>query len=150
MAITTAGGIVLSLNGQDVTLSPSSTGDLKKTGAEYTLPEPIAIGSAKDISAFLSDTFGAPALPAASTFPSPLDQVYGKLTDLVLTVDEFSLKVPPTQNADGSDIPPATRKATSFTVGISAMWPPGQEVNLITGKLAVKGIYLSVSKDDTP
>jgi len=150
VTITTNGGIILSINGTDVALGPKDVSDALKKGASYELSAPIAVGSAQDLSTFLTDQFGAPALPPASSFPAPLDSVYNKVTNLVLTVDKFKVVVPPSQNADGTPIPPANQKATSFSIGISAVWPPGQEVSLIPGKLAIKGLFLQVDKDDTP
>ena len=150
MPTTVNPGIILQINGQDVPLTPSdaSTDDLKKTGAHYELASPVDLGSIADLSNFLSSQFGAPALPAAATFPTPLDQVYTKLTQLELGVDQASVTIPPTLDATGQ--PLTSPRATSFTMGLTATWPAGQEVAIIPGKLSIKGIFLLVQKDDTP
>jgi hypothetical protein len=150
MAITTTGGLILSINGNDVTVSPTAAlGDVKKTGASYSLPERVAVGTAADFGTFLSDSFGAPALPGKDSFPAPLDSVYEKLTQLTLNLEKFSIKIPPTQDAQGNALAAADQKTTSFTVGLSVSLAAGQEIHLIGNALAIKGVYVTVSKDDT-
>jgi hypothetical protein len=142
MAVTQNPGLVLLINGEVVTLKPSDANspDRVANGATYELTDPVEIGSAADLNTFLSNQFGVNALPAADTFPSPLDQVYGKLADLVLSVEQFKLNIPPK----------AANKSPTFTIGLAAEWKAGEEVSLIDGKLAIKGIYVQIVKDDKP
>ena len=149
--ITTSPGIILTINGTDVPLALNGLiSDFSKNGISYTMPNPVTVGSAADLSAFLTSQFGAPALPASTSFPTPLDSVYAKLTSLSLAVDQFSVTVPPTKDANGNALSAAQQRATSFDLGLSATWADGSTISLISGKLAIKGIYLHITKDDSP
>jgi hypothetical protein len=55
-------------------------------------------------------------------------------------VEQFKLNIPPT----------AANKSPTFTIGLAAEWKAGEEVSLIDGKLAIKGIYVQIVKDDKP
>jgi hypothetical protein len=148
MAVTSTPGIILEINGTTVPLEAKDIKDAASKGVQYTLPQPVDVGSVDDLSAFLDSQFGASPIPDADTFPTPLDSVFAKLSDLNLAVEHFDVNVPPSKNADDTDIAEADQKATSFKLGMSATWADGDEVELISGKLAIKGIYLNVVKDN--
>jgi hypothetical protein len=158
MSITTTPGIVLEINGANVPLAPSgvisAVTDLRLTGVTYTLPQPVSLGSVADLSGFLSDQFGAPALPDPAGFPAPLDSIYEKVITLVFGVEQASVTVPPSKKKDSQnqivDIPANEKKAVSFDLGLTGTWPPGEEVEIIPGKLKVKGLFLRIVKDNVP
>ena len=139
-------GVILEINGEDVPLEPAkAVTDAKKNGVEYSLPHRVEVGTAAELGAFLNTLANdVPALPSGDSFPTPLDDVYKKVISLNLAVEELNLKVPPSLNADGSAITPP--RPTTFTLGLSATWSGNQKVELITGKLAIKGLYVKVVK----
>ena len=122
-------GVILEINGEDVAIYPTQAiTDAKKNGVKYELPRPVPIGTAEDLNAFLKTlSDDVPPLPKGDTFPSPLDTVYNKLISLNLAVEELTLKVPASLQADGKtaiDPPPAT----TFTLGLSATWKDNEKV----------------------
>lgn len=131
-------GVILIINGKDVPIEPAkAVRNAKVDGMEFSLPQRVEIGTAAELGAFLGTlTDDLPHLPQSSDFPTPLDQVYGKLTSLNLAVEKLDLRVPPSTPA----------KPTTFTLGLSATWSDGSEVNLISGKLAIKGLYVRMIK----
>lgn len=139
-------GIVLEINGEDVAIEPAKAlTDAKKNGVEFSLPRRVEVGTAADLHAFLNTlTDDAVSLPSGDDFPSPLDSAYKKVMSLNLAVEELNLKVPPSLNADGTAITPA--KPTTFTLGLSATWSDNDKVELIQGKLAIKGLYVKLVK----
>lgn len=139
-------GIILEINGKDVAIEPSKAiTDFKKNGVTYNLNDRVEIGTANDLKAFL-DTLApdVPDLPKANDYPTPLDTVFNKLTKLHLAVEKLELKVPPSLKADNSPITPA--QPTTFTLKLSATWADNDKVSLIEGKLAIKGLYVTVAK----
>jgi hypothetical protein len=139
-------GVILEINGEDVTIEPAkAVTDAKKNGVEFSLPRRVEIGTAAELGAFLGTlTDDTVALPSGDSFPSPLDSAYKKLVSLNLAVEELNLKVPPSLNPDGTAITPT--RPTTFTLGLSATWSNDDKVDLISGKLAIKGLYVKVKK----
>jgi hypothetical protein len=140
-------GIVLEINGEDVAIEPAKAlTDAKKNGVEFSLPRRVEVGTAADLHAFLNTlTDGVPPLPSGDNFPSPLDSAYEKVMSLNLAVEALTLKVPPSVKEDGSGKfdPPLP---TTFTLGLSATWSDNDKVELIQGKLAIKGLYVKLVK----
>lgn len=138
MSTTTTVGIVISLNNHDVTLTPSTFTDVASQGISYALQEPVTIGSPTDFSNFLSSTFGAPALPSASSLPTPINTIYNKLVTADLSVNEFAVRIPPTAgNASVMD-------SATFKLALAVTFDT--PVTLISGALAVKGVVLSIAR----
>jgi hypothetical protein len=140
-------GIILEINGEDVPIEPAKAiTDAKRNGVEYSLPRRVEVGTAAELGAFLETLAdGVPPLPSGDNFPSPLNTVYQKMISLNLAVEELNLKVPPSVQADGVTAinPPLP---TTFTLGLSATWRDNEKVELITGKLAIKGLYVKLVK----
>lgn len=143
-------GVILEINGEDVAIEPpKAITDAKKNGVEFSLPRRVEVGTAEDLTTFITtltdDSF---SLPTAEDFPSPLDSAYEKLVSLNLAVEELYLKVPPSLNADGTPITPT--RPTTFNLGLSATWSDDDTVVLIgtqdQPKLTIKGLYVKVSK----
>lgn len=145
MSTTTTAGIVIALNGTDIELSPATVSDALSQGMTYSLPAPVSIGSVANLSSFLTDTFDAPALPPSSSLPSPISTVYDALTNAVLGVSKFTVNIPPSKDSNGQPISD-TQRITTFTLGLSATLPANQQISLISGKLVIKGVFVTVSK----
>jgi hypothetical protein len=105
------GGVILSINGELVPLGPK---ELEKYRAEaiakikeakveakltamlfnrkFELTKPVEVGSLNDLNSFLMNNFGV-ELPEPD-LPEPLDTIYTRVNNLVLTVEDFFLDVP--------------------------------------------------------
>ncbi len=149
MTTTATAGLVLSIDGKEVLLAPQDVSDALKKGARFTLAEPVSLGTPGELADFLDRNFDASGFSMPS-LPYPLDKIADKLGTLNVSIEKFDLTIPPTQNSKGEALPPGEQKTTSFTLGMAAVWSDDEVVNLINGKLAVKGVYLQVVKDDTP
>ncbi len=139
-------GLVFEINGKPVSVSPkqaiSDFKALKEKGIEFTLPERIELGTIEKLDDFLERQFGAEfSLPEASDFPSPLDQAYAKLEEIVLAVESFHLKVLGTQEKADKG------RSADYSIGLSATWPIGEQLDLIEKVLAIKGVYLKLSNE---
>ncbi|MEU8261574.1 hypothetical protein AB0C02_13255 [Micromonospora sp. NPDC048999] len=140
---------MLSIDGKEVLLAPQDVSDALKKGARYTLAEPVSLGTPGELVGFLDRNFGASGFSMPS-LPDPLDSIADKLGTLNVSIEKFNLTIPPTKDDKGVDLPQDKRKATSFTLGMAAVWSDDEVINLIDDKLAVKGVYLQVVKDDAP
>ncbi|MEU3454686.1 hypothetical protein ABZ671_13930 [Micromonospora sp. NPDC006766] len=149
MTTTATAGLVLNIDGKEVLLAPRDVSDALKKGARYTLAERVSLGTPGELVHFLEGNFGASGFSVPS-LPAPLDSIAGKLANLNVSIEKFDLTIPPSKDDKGVDLPEGTRKETSFTIGMAAVWSDDEMVNLIPGKLAVKGVYLQVVKDDAP
>ena len=143
-------GIILVINGKDVAIEPEKAlGDAKKNGVDFKLPHRVEIGTVAELGTFLRTlTDDAVTLPSGDSFPSPLNEAYKKLIELHLAVEQLDLRVPPSQDSNGVEILSTDRKPTTFTLGLSATWTSGREVQLIQDKLAIKGLYVKLEKKD--
>lgn len=152
MSVNTNYGVILGINGRDVPLAPKDIKNGGTNGYSYELAEPIRVGSIQSLSGFLTTQFdGAVTLPSTDLLPDKLknafDKVFNKFLALEMTVNRFKLTVPPKQ-PDGTAA--KDLKTASLSAGISATWPAGQDVELIPGKLGIRGLFLQVDKDDAP
>jgi hypothetical protein len=146
MAVSVNPGVILWINQQTVELGPNSPDNTNpaENGAEYTLGDPVDLGTAKDLSGLLSSEFGA-SLPDVSNIPAPLDKVYDSLSTMTLSITKFDLHLPPTKDSSGKALP-APKQAT-FSLGLNLEFPPGGELSIFGG-LKVKGLYLNITKTD--
>ena len=131
-------GVVFNLHGTQVPVSTADIADAAKKGIEFTLPEPVDLGTLTDFNSWLNTQFGIPLLNIQA-LPTLLQPVIAKLTSLDVTVQEFHLKVP------GSDAGP--NATTQFTLGMKAMWPDGQGINLLTGVLSIDGVFMGATNE---
>lgn len=164
MPITTDLGILLLVNNEPVALRPldvykglANAAVLAKIdGKRYELTKPVKVGSLDDFNAFLQK-YGA-SMPDATDFPDPLNKVYAKLTSLELTVEEFMVNIPathellanattkPRTDLTPTDIQPKTSKgSTTYELAITVQWRSGEQVDLISGTLAIQGFYCKIS-----
>lgn len=135
MTTQVAFGIILEINGEDVSLEPKFMRQDGQNGVEFSLPRRVEVGTAKDLGSFLNTlTDDSVSLPTGDHLPNPLKTVYNKLTSLNLAVEELDLKVPPGEGP------------TTFTLGLSATWIEDDKVSLIKDKLFIKGLYVKLVK----
>lgn len=145
MTKTITPGVVLTIRGQDIALSPDDYTNVEGAGISYTLDHPVDLGTPGDLAAFISDAFGAGGtIPDFTKLPSPLDGIATRLATLDIAVEAFQLTVSPTKNADGTAI--ATPAPNTYTVGLSGTWP-GDPISLFSGALKIKGVFLKVVED---
>ena len=139
MATTVEPGVVLTVNGKQVTLEPSDAA--LAGGKHYELLEPVDLGTPASITNMLADV-GAPNFDLnaeIAQLPPPLDTIAGKLANVDIIVQKFELTIPPADNQ-------GNRGPTTFTLGLAGMWPEAD--GLITvGPLSIRGVYLLVKED---
>jgi hypothetical protein len=128
-------GIILDVNGNSV---PITSGDLKKAkqqGVEFTLQNPVVLGSFDQFESWVSTQFGV-TLPSAADLPPPLDKVVGTITGMVITVQKAHVKIP------GTD---STNKSVGVTLEVNGTFQP--EISLIEGKLGIEGLVFGFSNE---
>ncbi|GMV06631.1 MAG: hypothetical protein AMXMBFR53_29070 [Gemmatimonadota bacterium] len=148
MATTATPGLVLELNEKEVCLSPKDATTDPSRPAHFELADRVELGSLTDLAGFVNTNFGVSTLPDWNKLPAPLNTMGAKLASLNMAVEKFAMTVPPSKKSDGTDIPPAEKRATSFNLGLSATW--ADPIVLVQGSLSIKGVYLQVVKDDAP
>lgn len=128
-------GITFNLNGQLVPISTDSIADMATQGLDLGIPGPVVIGTIDDFIKWFNTQFGV-TLPEPSTFPSPLDQIFGKITSLVWTVNQAHVKIPPKGSSD----------SILYTLTIAAAWE-GAGIPLIPNVLSIQGGVFGVSNE---
>lgn len=144
-------GIVLLVNDQAVTLQPKQVageiaqkaGNLKANGMELELDQRLDLGSPGAGAAALEDLVkkfdSGFKMPTASDFPSEINGVVTKLSNVEIAVEKFHLKIPGTASTD---------KTVRYTVGMSAIFPPGGELMVPEVPVGLKGVFFEVSNED--
>jgi hypothetical protein len=128
-------GIILDINGKSVPVTSGDLGSAKAKGVEFTLQDPITLGSIDDFETWVGDKFGV-TLPKAADLPPPLDKVVGVITGMIITVEKAHVKVP------GSDTPGAS---VGVTLEVNGTFNP--EIVLITDKLGIQGMVFGFSNE---
>jgi hypothetical protein len=131
-------GIVFKLRDREVRITTADIADPMKNGIDLRLPEPVVLGTIKDIFKWFEEQFGV-TLPDGSTFPFPLDEVFLMITELVWTVDAVHVYVPGNKKADADE--PST-----YTLIVSAEWPE-KGIPLIPGVLEIKGAVFGLTNE---
>lgn len=132
-------GVTFTLNGTQVPVYAKDITNASVNGVEFSLPQPIDLGTFNDFATWFHTQFGV-TIPATSTLPPPLDQIAGKLASLDVQVDMLHVKVPPAAAAGQS------RGPVQYTVALRAIFPaPGLE--LIPGVLEIQGAVFGVSDE---
>lgn len=162
-------GILLLVNNEPVALRPTeeyanainAVTLAKLDGKKYQLTRPCHVGSLNDFNQFLQK-YGM-SMPKAEDFPSPLDEVYNKLTSLELTVEEFMVNIPGSHKVKAGSInkarpqllptdieakTPEEKAATptTYVLAVTVQWKSGEQVDLIQDTLAIQGFYCKISK----
>lgn len=128
-------GITFNLNGQLVPISTANINEAKVKGIDLALPGPTVIGSIDDFIAWFKTQFGID-LPAPDDFPTPLNQIFSKITSLVWTVNEARVHVP------GS----GPGQALTYALAVTAAWE-GPGIELIPGILSIQGGMFGVTNE---
>ena len=129
-------GVVLDVNGSAVPIASDDIANAKANGVEFTLQDPVDLGSLDKFQTWVSGKFGV-NLPVAADLPSPLDKVVGVLTGMEVTVEKLHLKVPGSADTSG----------VQFTIEANGLFQP--EVSLIDGVLGIQGLVFGFS-NETP
>ncbi len=134
-------GLVFDLHGTLVPVSTANLEEAKKEGVEFTLPEPVNLGSFEDFSEWFKKQFGVD-IPKAEELPEPLGKVLGKLAKLEVTVTQAHIKVPGEPEAGKK------KAATLFTIELTASWPKSEGgIVLIEDVLEIQGAMFGVSNE---
>jgi hypothetical protein len=129
-------GVVFDLNGTHVPVSTKDIANAKANGIEFSLPqEGIKLGSMTDFEQWFKKQFNLD-LPKKEDLPPPLDSIFGKLSNLQVTVHKLYIKIP------GTNTPGAPKL---YTVELSAAWPEGQGIELIPKVLTIEGVVFGAT-----
>ena len=132
-------GVTFTLNGTQVPVYAKDITHASTNGVEFSLPQPIDLGTFNDFAAWFQNQFHV-AIPATDTLPPPLNEIAGKLASLDVAVDMLHVKVPPAAPAG------QTRGPVQYTVALRAVFPaPGLE--LIPNLLEIQGAVFGVSNE---
>jgi hypothetical protein len=146
MPVSVNPGIILKIKTTQVELGPkdASNSNPAENGAEYKFADKdgLPLGTGADLEQLISTEFGA-SLPDAKNIPYPLSKIYDDLSSLTLKLKSFDLRVPATKDANGKALSPAPE--ATFSVALNLEYPDGKEMNIFGG-LAVKGLYLTITK----
>jgi hypothetical protein len=136
-------GLVFDLRGTLIPVSTANLEEAKKEGVEFTLPEPVNLGSFEDFSEWFNTQFKV-EIPKAGTLPEPLGKILTKLESLEVTVTRAHIKVPG-EPEEGKE-----KEATLYTIELSAAWPKSKGgIELIPGVLEIQGAMFGVSNEPT-
>jgi hypothetical protein len=127
-------GIILDVNGTSVPVTSEDVSNALKNGVEFTLQEPITLGSIEDFENWVGPKFGV-TLPKASDLPAPLDAVVGAITGMVVTVQKAHIKVPGKGSTD----------SVAYTLETNGTFQP--EISLIQDKLGIQGMVFGFSNE---
>jgi hypothetical protein len=130
-------GVTFNLHGTQVPVSTADIANAAKQGIEFTLPSPVDLGTLTDFQAWFEKQF-AIKLPLGTDLPSPLGDIMSKLATLDVSVDQFHVKIPGSDNKDDPKL---------YTLAMSAVWPPGQGIPLIPGVLSIDGAVFGVTNE---
>lgn len=143
-------GVVLLVNDQTVALQPKQVvgevsqkaGNLKANGMELELDRPLQLGSpgaGKDALEDLVKKFDSNfSMPTKNDLPDEVKDLVDRLESVEITVEKFHLKIP------GSA---AKSTGVRYTVGMSAIFPPGRELGVAEIPVALKGMFFEVSNE---
>lgn len=155
-------GIVLEVDNTEIALEPkNAVSDIKKKGVDVGLPpdKRVALGplgkslrgileavevDSTEIDGFLTEEglVKADALPDIDV----LQNAVNLLLQANLAVEQFHVKLPPTERADGTPIPKEQREDTAYTLGLSATWVA--DAGTLVGSLKLRGMYFKVSNEE--
>jgi hypothetical protein len=128
-------GVILDINGSPV---PITSGDLKtakEQGVEFTLQNPVGLGSIDKFETWVGKQFGV-TMPTAADLPPPLDKVVGAITSMEITVEKAHVKIPGTKSTDQN---------VGITLEVNGTFVP--EIQLIDGKLGIEGLVFGFSNE---
>ena len=127
-------GVILGIGNTTVSLSSGGIAEAKTKGVEFTIRDPVTLGSLDDITiaGFNLKT------DAIDKLPSLLQPVIDRITSLVWTVEYAHLKVPPeTEKSSG----------IQYKIEVDGQFP--NPVSLL-GILTIKGVVFGASNEPEP
>ena len=128
-------GIVVDVNGKQITVPASDISNFASKGIEFDLPEPVEVGNYADLSSFLKDKLGV-SLPDLKELPSPFTGVGDKIAETKVSVKKFHIKVPSK----------TAQRPNQYTLSMSAEWP-GETSPLQVGPITIKGFTFGVTNE---
>jgi hypothetical protein len=128
-------GIVLDVNGTEIPISSDNISNWKKNGLDFSLPQPVHLGSFNDLIEWLSTNFGV-TIPSADDLPSPLNDMVNAITSLNFTVEQLAFKIPGTES---------TETQRTFTLRIAGSWDESKEIIPGLSVLKLKGGVFGVT-----
>jgi hypothetical protein len=128
-------GIILNINGKSVPVTSGDVGSAIKNGVEFTLQDPLELGTIEQFESWVSGKFSV-NLPQAKDLPTPLDSVVGAITGMHITVEKAHVKVPGTASDP---------KTVGVTLEVNGTFSP--EIVLIQDKLGIQGMVFGFSNE---
>ena len=129
-------GVILNINGSLVPVSTADLANAKANGVEFTLQNPVDIGSLNAFKTWVNTTFKV-SLPDASSLPSPLDTVVSTIADTEITVQQAHIKVP------GSNGPAGVK----YTLQVNGKLPSTVQLIPNTTLLGVDGFVFGFTNE---
>lgn len=133
---TVAFGVILDVNGTPVPVSAKDLLNLKAKGVEFSLQNPILLGSIDDFEAWVLQKFKV-QLPTSTDFPGVLQPIVAAITGIKVTVEKAHLKVPGTDNPG----------PVQYTLEANGMF--ASTIPLIPDVLGVSGFVFGFSNEET-
>lgn len=130
-------GVILNVNGTSVPIASDDITHALTNGVEFTLQNPLDLGSINDFMTWAHGTWGVPLLDSSS-LPPPLDKVVDAMTNIDVTIEKLHLKVPAKTDTSG----------VKYTFGANGML--GSEIPIIAGKLGIDGFVFGFSNEGPP
>jgi hypothetical protein len=132
-------GVVLELGNppKQVIFSSDTIADIKEKGLELELPEPVKLGTFKQLIESAQEQFGV-TFPTTDELPPPLKTAVDKLEALEVTIVTAHIKVPSQSQSDAGD-------TTKYTLVMTAL--AKDDLFKLGDQLKVKGVVVGVTND---
>lgn len=128
-------GIVIDVNGTEVPISTDQIGDYINKGFDFSLPQPVHLGSFDDLFTWLQTNFGV-TVPPASNLPSPLSDMVAAITSLEFTVEQLAFHIPGKNN---------TGDKVTYKLRIAGSWNQAKPIIPGVNVLKLKGGVFGVT-----
>lgn len=126
-------GVALTINNKPVLVTTDDVANIREKGIEFTLPDPVELGTINDARHFLQTEYGV-STEFLDQLPGPLKDVANRLTSLDFTVQKLHVKVPP------------GTAPTQYTLAMSAMWPNGTGIH-VGSSMVIDGVVFGVTNE---
>jgi hypothetical protein len=124
------------VNGTQVPIDTGSIQNALTGGVDFTLQQPVELGSINDFMKWANATWGVPVLDPNS-LPAPLNTVVEEMTGIDVTIEKLHLHVPGSSDKTGVQY-------TFLANGMLASAIP-----LIKDKLGIDGFVFGFSNEDS-
>lgn len=129
-------GIVVDVNGKELTLAASDLSNLTTQGIEFELPAKVEVGTYGDLSKFVKDNLKV-NLPDLETLPSPFAEIGDQIAKLTVSIEKFHIKVPKKTTTD--------QETNHYTLRMFAEWKNDSAPKI--GPISVKGFRFGVTNE---